>query len=148
MTPQALQEISTCYSFPRTIATLIDVIGLEAAAALVTAFHGRCLSVPNAYGTNGAGRRKFERLASILGQEKAVIFCENYMGESVYIPSCRAAINQLKNKDTYAKITADFDRMTIDESLSSESAISHICNLYNVSNRHVQNILTNRYRAG
>ncbi|GHU23230.1 hypothetical protein AGMMS50243_24270 [Betaproteobacteria bacterium] len=35
------------------------------------------------------------------------------------------------NKDTYAKITADFDRMTIDESLSAESAISHICNLYN-----------------
>jgi hypothetical protein len=86
---------------PDSVKELIDVIGFEAALALVRAFPGIPIKVP-------VGRRPdgvmFQRLVEAIGRTAAERFVFHYGGESGYVvPRCAAAIRAVRDAEIIAK---------------------------------------------
>jgi hypothetical protein len=82
-------------NLPKTAKDIVDIIGMNAAMALVRNWPGIPLKVP-------AGRRPagimMRRLAAVIGKEAALKFIRHYGGEVVVIPRCAVAIRVARDQ--------------------------------------------------
>lgn len=109
MTPAELADLACLPLFPQGAADLIAVCGLEATAALITAWPSRGFPVPfRAYGGNDQGARRWEQLVEIVGETAAKRIVRHWGGDKLYIPSCSEAA-RLRQQDS---IRADYDYLT------------------------------------
>ncbi|MBI4740729.1 MAG: hypothetical protein HY777_04030 [Betaproteobacteria bacterium] len=137
MTPENLQELSTLPKFPGTAVELIRIAGLEAAAALITAWHGQEFPVPLGTRNTESSQRRVDQLVEIVGTEAAAKIIAHWGGQKLTIPTCKHAIWIREQR----RICADYDRMTSAEGLSHSAAIFEIGIQTGVSGRCVEIVL-------
>ena len=78
---------------PQSIRNMIDVIGANAALALVRAYAGQIIKIPVG-DTDGAMRT---RLIGIMGLDAACAFIKHYGGERMAVPRCLKALLAERN---------------------------------------------------
>jgi hypothetical protein len=138
MTPADLLALRRLPQFPATAADLVRVAGVEAAAALITAWPGQRFPVPKcAEGTAGRGRTNRARLAAIVGEEAATKICRHWGGGELYIPSCALA----RCAHLHDIIRSEFDGLTQNERLSSCEAVFELGLRHGLSYRMIDHIL-------
>lgn len=94
---------------PETAKRLIEMIGFDAAMAMVQRWPGRRLEIPK-----GKARRQngfTEALEDLIGAEKTRILMAVYGGDEIYVPNCVALVRNARD----LKIIEDLGRMTIAE---------------------------------
>lgn len=141
MTPEQLQDLRVLPQFPRTAEELIQVAGLEAAAALITAWPGAEYPCPVAFGRHRTkqGQRRFDMLAEIVGERPARRICGHWGGRILDVPNCKDALWARKQDE----IRAMYDKLTSSANdYSHAEAIFEIGILHNVTGRCVENILS------
>lgn len=85
---------------PQTAQDIVDVIGMDAAMALVRRYPGIPLKVPKGRRLDGA---MVQRLSSEIGPDAAMKFIRHYKGEVVVIPRCADALRAMRNKQIIAQ---------------------------------------------
>ncbi|MDR3322905.1 MAG: hypothetical protein LBS89_01720 [Zoogloeaceae bacterium] len=140
MTPKELQDLSVYPAFPETVRELVRVLGLEAAAAVVTHFAGRSFRVPVAVSSpfqRPASRSRREILKCI-SFEVLTQLVKEMGGCDIYIPSCQKAMLQ-KQAD---KIRAEFDMLTGKTGgYTFRQAIFDLAGRYHRSDRWIEKVL-------
>lgn len=128
---------------PPIACELIEVIGVDAACALLNARPGCTFAVP-LRGRNKAGARRWEEIAAIIGEDAMQAFVGRWGGSVIDIPTCHALRVELRRR----AIRADFDRLTRREKLSGKAAIYEIglCHAP-ITSRAIEGIV-NRADAG
>lgn len=138
MTPAYLHELSRLHLFPRTAADLVRVIGLDAAAALITAWGGRTWDVPiRVGGGNRAGQIRYAQLAELVGEAAAARVVGYWGGSPLNIPN----LKEVTWFDQQDKIRAEFDRLTTREGYSGREAVFALGTQFNVTDKAIQNAL-------
>lgn len=138
MTPEELQDLSTLPQFPKTAGELIHIAGIDATAALITAWPGQEFPVPvHGRRANKLGARRFEQLAEIVGEEAAQRIVDHWGGLKLTIPNCKAAVWVRQQSD----IRAMYDRLTGQKGYSHPEAIFEIGIAHRVSGRCVELVL-------
>lgn len=118
---------------PRSVRTMIAIIGIEATTRLIMTMPGVPFLVPKAL--NSAGKARFEELAECVGREAAALLSKHFGGEVIEIPTCRRAIVELRRR----QIRADFTTLTTDN--SARYAIARLAIKYQMTGRHVREIV-------
>lgn len=118
--PEGLSAVRTL--LPATALALIDVLGDEAALALLNRLPGQTLVVPMHPDRHPAAAKRWALLAGIVGEEGMVALSARWGGDVLDIPVCRAARDELKHR----AIRAEFDRLTMIEGLSGRQAVYEI----------------------
>ena len=76
---------------------LVELIGLPAAIELIRAKGGTSFSVP--LGITLRGQEQREKLVQIIGREQAAKLIGRYGGTTLYIPTCRQAFVDTRDRD-------------------------------------------------
>ncbi|GHT92606.1 hypothetical protein AGMMS49545_10430 [Betaproteobacteria bacterium] len=140
MTPDDLQALRAYPHFPQGASDLIELVGLAAAARLITAFSGQVIPVPVAYGGTTQGRRNWERIVHLIGEQAAGLLSVNYGGEKLYVPSCKIVMAQHKKE----RICATFDHLINERAYSTNDAAFEVGLLFNCTGRYVEHIVNGR----
>lgn len=89
-------------SLPQSIVDLVELVGVDAALALVRDFGGTVLRVP--FRERREGRTR-EALVTAMGETAALAFIDRYSGETLAIARCAAALRDRRD----AAIIAAYD---------------------------------------
>ncbi|MDR3322980.1 MAG: hypothetical protein LBS89_02115 [Zoogloeaceae bacterium] len=111
MSPETLHALRNLPVFPTSAELLIQVIGIEAAARLITAWPGQSFPVPSPALVRGVlrvGGPQHARLRDVVGSVAAEKIIRHWRGSDLYIPSCKEAI-AARARDHYR---ARFDELT------------------------------------
>jgi hypothetical protein len=109
MTPAELQSLRHLPHFPAAAASLVAAVGVEAAAALMTAWPGQRFPVPARLGgATRPGEANWARLADVAGEAAAAVIVRLWGGQDLYIPTCAAATRSVRHDD----VRRMFDRLT------------------------------------
>lgn len=137
MTVEELELLSRYPLFPKGAQTLIAVLGIKPAAAIITAWPGQRFPVPvQCGGTTPAGKRRWAQLVSVVGEvaaKKVVAYCG---GGDLEVPNCKEAIHQ-RLQD---QIRIRYDEL-IRSGLSSPEAVFEIGISFNISGKTVERIV-------
>jgi hypothetical protein len=137
MTPAELKQLASLPAFPGTGRELLRVAGLEAAAALVTAWGGLTWPVPVVSEfSREEGYARMAELAAITGGAAAEQIVRHYGGTDLYIPNCRKALRQLAQ----ARLIDDYDRL-LSQGLSATRAVFQLGQKYQMNYRSIQEAL-------
>lgn len=120
MTADDLRAVWTL--LPYTAQALMQCLGDAPAARLLAARPGCQFLVPKHADRHPAGAKRWAELAEIVGGEAMAALAERWGGDVIEIPTCKAARDELRNR----AIRAEFDRLTLDESMSGKQAIYEI----------------------
>ena len=80
---------------PKEVATMANLVGLEAAMAIVKTYGGRRLYIPRK-------ARQGHQLVPLIGMEKLEALCRHYNGERFGIPTCTRALAYMRNQEIRA----------------------------------------------
>jgi hypothetical protein len=105
MTPAELHALRHLSGFPESATALIRVVGLEAAAALITAWPGQKAPIPFPSSVQG---RWYARLEEVVGGPAAMSICRYYGGGELYVPT----LHRVRGAIERDAIRAEFDRRT------------------------------------
>lgn len=137
MTPELLAELSRYPLFPRTAVDLIRVAGVEAAAALITAWPGQEWPVPMLSGrSNDKGIRRFEQLAEVVGVPAGKRIVEWYKGGMLSVPN----LKMVQHQRSQALIRGEYDEL-IRTGYSSPEAVFTLGIKYNLNGRAIERII-------
>lgn len=119
-------------ALPKTIQTIVGIIGHGPTMALVNEFGGREIRFPSArHGSN------WEALVEIIGEAATKLLCERFAGDEVYIALCA---NALKN-DRNCRMIQRYDAL-LREGHSSRGAVGILTQEFRpISNRTIEKIL-------
>lgn len=120
LTPETIAAVRGL--LPYTAQALIELIGVEAACALLEARPGCVLRVPKHPDKHPEGARRWAELAEIIGEDGMQRLAARFGGDILEIPTCAAARKELRDR----MIRAEFDRLTMIEGLSGARAIYEI----------------------
>ncbi|MEW9900991.1 Mor transcription activator family protein [Chitinivorax sp. PXF-14] len=81
---------------PDSVRTMAMIIGLPNTLRLVEHWGGT--TFPVAQGRNRQGQARVAALAEIIGMPAAERLCKHFANEDLYIPMCKAAIIQVRNR--------------------------------------------------
>jgi hypothetical protein len=140
VTPDELNDLRAYKGFPRVGEELIGVIGLIAAAALMTAWAGQEFPIPDRVSPCAHSRHRVRRrreLAAIIGEDALISLVREWGGQSLYVPSCRNARIQQRQ----AAIRAEYDRLTMKEAQTHNAAIFTLAQAYEISGRAIEKFL-------
>lgn len=122
-------------SLPSTMLAIVEMVGYDAAFALVRELGGRHLYIAV---TGKSGESVEGRLIEIVGEPAARALIQRYKNASPYIPLCAAALRDARNAD----IIREFDRLTTgDEAWSSNRAVDYLAEQHRMAARSVWRIL-------
>lgn len=110
---------------PQTAQDIVDVIGMDAAMALVRRYPGIPLKVPKGRRLDGA---MVQRLSSDIGQDAALKFIRHYRGEVVVIPRCADALRAMRNRQ-------------IIERYSNGISVADLAREYKLTVRQIRSVL-------
>lgn len=119
-------------ALPKTIETIVGIIGYGPTMSLVGEFGGRDFRFPaNRQGSN------WEALLEIVGERHASRLCDNFNGDEVYIALCANAIRNDRN----SRMIKRYDAL-LGEGHSSRGAVGILTQEFRpISNRAVENII-------
>ncbi|MDR2208826.1 MAG: hypothetical protein LBE22_07650 [Azoarcus sp.] len=138
MTPADLRRLQVLTCFPATAKELIRVAGLDAAAALITAWPGQTFPVPARIGGGtAAGRINWARLVEIVGEIHAAAIVRHWRGTDLYVPSC-GFVQWAHIQDD---IRAAYDQLTYD-GYSHNEAVFELGIRYQIAGRSVERVLS------
>ena len=109
---------------PQSIRNMIDVIGANAALALVRTYAGQIIKIPVG-DTDGAMRT---RLISVMGLDAACAFIKHYGGERMAVPRCLKALLAERN----AAIIKKYD---------SGQSVPSLVQEFNLTERRIYSLL-------
>ncbi|MDR3055179.1 MAG: hypothetical protein LBU53_07235 [Zoogloeaceae bacterium] len=145
MTPEELKDLQANRRFPASAKELIDLIGLEATAALITAYPSQEVLIPvRPGGASLPGKHSWAQLVGMVGEDTAVLLCRDYGGQKLYVPSCAPAKEAKAHDILQKKIVADFDRLTMTEGYTAGKAAQKLGIAYGLSGRSIENFV-NRF---
>ncbi len=121
LTPDDCQAVAGC--LPYTALALINVLGAEAACALLNARPGVTLVIPKHAHANAAGARRWAELAALIGEGAMSRLAQKWGGEALSIPVCKQAREELRAR----RCRAHWDRLVNTEKLSGRQAVYEIC---------------------
>ncbi|UCV08466.1 Mor transcription activator family protein [Dechloromonas denitrificans] len=137
MSPEFVLKLSKYPNFPKVAEDLIRIVGLAAAAILMTAWGGQEYPVPKVVGGgNKMGASRYGRIVELIGEPAAVALVREYGGERVAIPSLKS----VKWSFIQETIREDYDQL-IASGLSSPDAVFELGVRYGVSGRAVEKII-------
>lgn len=102
-TTQSLRQHQYAAELPKSAQRLVDVIGLDSTIRLVRAEGGNELRIP---GTVVGHSQMWERLVEIVGTDMAKLMVEYFGDTRVYVPTCAAALRQVRNRDIIRRYDA------------------------------------------
>ncbi|MBI2381872.1 MAG: DNA transposition protein [Gammaproteobacteria bacterium] len=118
---------------PEQAQDLIRLIGLAPAMALVRELGGTTFMVPK--GKTSQGQAALERLAEIIGDDKADILAFEYGSTSLYVPRCWDALMRFRN----IEISREFERRCRHE--AANHLVAELARRYRLSDRRIFSIL-------
>lgn len=128
-----MSELTKNQAVPETAKRLIRLIGTDATAVLIEAAGGTTLSIK---AKKKAGNALYEALAEIVGYEAADAITKEYAGKALYIPNCKAAINDHRNR----AIQTRFNELLM-QGYSRAGAIGMIAAETRLSDRSIREIV-------
>ena len=138
MSPEILIELSSLPLFPRTAREIIELIGLEKTAALISAWGGGSWPVPmRVGGGNTAGRVRYAQLCEVIGDGAAERIVRHWGGTDLDVPNLKEVIWSY-HQDT---IRDEFDVLTTARAYSGREAVFELALKYGVTSKAVQNAL-------
>jgi hypothetical protein len=144
MTPSELLGLSRLPSFPQSASELIRIIGLKAAAQLISAWPGQEFPVPSAPGgLTEAGGRNWARLVKVVGEPAAAKIVRYWSRCMLYVPSCEEARMSLRQD----AVRAGFDRL-VAAGKSYPEAVFELGLKHRLTGRAVKAILKRSYSYG
>lgn len=128
---------------PEMARTLVVVLGLRAALALIRMIGGVTYRVPK--GRTREGVAKYEHLAEQIGMQAADDLVRHFGGECIYVPKCRTAAIEYAHR----QIRRSFDAMTsIAGGPSATQVVAALARHHDYSDRHIWSILKRPDRHG
>lgn len=119
---------------PESIRDMVDVIGLPATMQVVELLGGLSIKFPQ----RGVSLHpEVEMLRPQLGDKVLAQLADCFVGGTIYIPRCEAALRHIRNQrfvDEVAALTED--------GLSTTAAIMRLCPKYKISDRTAWKILS------
>lgn len=125
---------SVTHLLPDAAQTIVNVIGLVAAAKLIEQLGGT--TFPVALRKSRLGEIRYEMLAEVIGSDAADAMTEHFGGDTLYIPRCTHAMRELMHRE----IRGSFDRMTRDD-VSAVQAVAKLAVAYKLADRTIWRIL-------
>ena len=113
---------------------LVELIGLPAAIELIRVKGGTRFSVP--LGITLGGQEQREKMVQIIGREQAAKLIGRYGGTTLYIPTCRQAFVDTRDRD----INLERDELAR-EGLSERALVSVLAVRHGLSDRQIWRIL-------
>lgn len=137
MAPELLTELSRYPLFPKTAVDLIRIAGIEAAAALITAWPGQEWPVPvRVGGATDKGARRYEQLVEIVGADSAGRIIRHYGGGMLVVPNLKVVLHQLHQE----QIRQEYDGL-IRGGYSSPEAVFSLGVKFNLNGRAIERII-------
>lgn len=137
MTADELQDLSLYPLFPKTAKDLILVAGLEAAAALITAWPGQDWPIPvRAGGASKQGEKRYAQLQEIVGDAAAKRIVTWGAGGTLIVPNLKVVIHQ-RNQERARQL---YDQL-IRDGYSSREAIFEIGIKFLIAKRTMEKIV-------
>lgn len=140
MSPQFLEHLTRYPSFPTQASELIRVIGISAAAALISAWGGQEFRIPT---TRTLGKSSYSRLAAIVGEHAALALVSEWGGVEIFIPNLAVVLKSYQQD----RIIEEYDRLTTVGGLSGREAVFEIGIKYRMTGRSVE-IATKKPHSG
>jgi hypothetical protein len=135
-TPESLLAVRDL--LPKIGLELVDMLGADAAAAILNARPGCQICIPKHADRHPAGAIRWAELAEIVGEEGMRTLAARWGGDEIEIPTCNAARAELRDR----AIRAEFDRLTSGEGMSGKRAVYEIgIKFAPISSRAIENIL-------
>lgn len=119
---------------PRSVRDILERLGPAMTLRLVAALGGTTVPVPMRASVAGEGR--YRQLCDIVGKEAATALCREYGGTNIYIPACKRAVADRRDR----ALIADRDAMA-HAGLSEREIVAGLALKYQLSDRHVWRVL-------
>lgn len=87
-------------NLPQVARDLVELVGLDAAMALINAYPGVAIEVPRGVRNSPMQRR----LRQIMGVEAADIFVQHHAGNPFRVPMCKAAMRDARDAEIIALV--------------------------------------------
>lgn len=106
MSPAKQSPLTVALSdLPQSAIDLITLISLTAAVRLIESMPGIKFPVPKGEDNNSEGAARFSMLVDVVGDIAARVLVKHYGGTDMYIPSCKKAMQRVRDR----QIVADYD---------------------------------------
>lgn len=112
---------------PRTGADFVRKIGFKSAIDLFNEFGGTTWQFSRRASGNAIAAKRFQEMADVVGEDNALRLADEFGYDSIYIPSCKRAMDALRKR----LIVAEFDEMT--KVISVREATNQLVRRYRIS---------------
>lgn len=126
---------------PAGATEFVEAIGLENALNLFGEFGGMNWHFAKSRPPAGLAARRFEEMASAIGEDNAIRLGATFPDEEIYIPRCLIAMNALRNRH----IVEDFDKMI--REMSAREAFNQLARRYRTSSQSIQVLVNGKVRT-
>lgn len=118
---------------PPNARLLVEIIGLDAALALIKALGG--VTVTFGKGVRADGAARYAEIAEIVGEANAALLGQRLGGTPFPIPLCLAAIRAERDD----RMREQFDRIT--RTASARAAVEQLARAHKMTDRNVWRVL-------
>ncbi|MGS0980621.1 Mor transcription activator family protein [Burkholderia perseverans] len=125
--------IEVQHMLPKSIRTIMALIGPDATRKLIETMAGVSVLVPK--GRNAFGRAKFEAIAECIGQEAAEKLSKYFGGEVIEVATCHHALVELRRRQLREEFTA------LCREYSTRQALNILARTHGMSGRHIRLIV-------
>ncbi|MGX5880882.1 hypothetical protein MJS38_23365, partial [Burkholderia gladioli] len=128
-----MELLEVQHLLPRSIRTIMALIGPEATEKLIETMAGVAMIVPK--GKNKFGRARFEAIAECIGHEAAGKLSKYLGGSVIEVATCHAALVELRRR----KLRDEFNELS--REYSTRQALNMLARVHGMSARHVRLIV-------
>lgn len=126
---------------PPVVVEIAACVGIDAALRLVRAVGGVAYDVPKGRQAHGQRSAREQRLIDAIGDEAAAAFMAVYGGDTLYIPSCKPLLLELRNRKFVRCV-----HQAITAGMSKKAAVQQFAYEFGFSDRHGRSLLK-KYRG-
>lgn len=119
---------------PKVVLQIAELIGYPATEKLIKNMGGLQLFIAHKF--DKMEKQRAELLVSSIGKQNALLFCELFRGETLYIPRCLNALRELRNQS----LLRDIDNLRMCGYSIAQSLIE-LCPKYDISDRFAWELL-------
>lgn len=124
---------SVAHVLPENAQLLVRLIGVQKTLQLVERYGGQ--TFPISKNKTFAGNIRYQAIAEEVGIPAADILTKHFGGESLYIPNCKDAIRETRNR----MIRAEFDKHS--NEIGVNATVANLATSFGLSDRMIWRIL-------
>ncbi|TQV63947.1 MAG: DNA transposition protein [Halothiobacillaceae bacterium] len=122
------------HDLPESAQNIVRLIGIGKALRLIERLGGT--TFPVAKGLTRMGQARYELLAEVIGMDASDTLTAEYGGETLYVPSCKAALRRVRDRAIHTR----FDAM-VKGGHSANGAVAELALEHKISDRRIWDIL-------